>query len=472
VGGHLFGLAPSQKVVDLVTVDRCGGMRPSNVRAPSAITAAQYLGFSSVREATSRSGHLGAGKRDVQEALTNHRPLVLRGDMPVMEQVELLRQWKAYVYGAGGEARYVTSGHGLKPLREVWDALMPMQIESGVYDEDANPILQFLEQPDASPSMRRQLGLFRQLQNTAAEGSSGIAEIRNPAFINGQRPSQSPITHFDDYESFVLVVTGVKVFFLAEYNTFKDFPVRGKVNERAGINPYNLAYYAPGMSPAHLDRCEQGDWSVAVLTPGDVLYLPRGCWHWVQSEPKTTMVNHWWVNVDAASPLPAAGERRMIFARLRGRGAEVQDESSSSNAWVRPEGYDSGEALEEHNALVYEHNASSPHPQPRAMASWRFDLDGSLYGSDDDSEDDAQSIYSAESMSVQLIDHAWLPLVLAYFQQRPVEATPVYLTRRSVCMEWRDEVVSYNPPIHRHARPCLALEWFLKGRHMPGLDML
>ena len=39
-------------------------------------------------------------------------------------------------------------------------------------------------------------------------------------------------------------------------------------------------------------------------------------------------------------------------------------------------------------------------------------------------------------------------------------------------MEWRDEIVCYNPPIHRHERPCLALEWFLKGRHMPGLDML
>jgi len=162
----------------------------------------------------------------------------------------------------------------------------------------------------------------------------------------------------------------------------------------------------------------------------------------------------------------------LIFARLRGRGAEVQDVSSSSNAWVRPEGYDSGEALDEHNAPVYEHNAPNPHPMPRAMANcntWRFDLDGSLYGSDDDSD----SIYSAESIaSVQLIDHAWLPLVLAYLQQRSVEATPVYLTMRSVCTEWRDEIGCYNPPIHRHERPCLALEWFLKGRHMPGLEML
>ena len=450
-------------------------MQPLSIRASATAASAQFQGFSSVREVVCRPGQLGARKRELHCALTNHQPLVLRGGLSVTERAEVERQWVANVHGAGGEVQYTTSRHGQKALREVWDTLVAMQIESGVHDEGVNSILQWLEQPDASPLMRRLLGLFRQLQDAAAESSSGIAEIRNPAFINGQRPDQSPTTHFDDYESIVLVVTGMKVFFLAEYDTFKDFPVRGKVNERAGINPFNLVCYAPGQSSAHLDRCEQGDWSVAVLEPGDALYLPQGFWHWVQSEPKTTMMNHWWVNRDAVSPLPAAGERRLVFARLRGRGAEVQDSGSSSNTWVRPNGYDSGEALDEHNA-------PDTRPMSHAMANYnavRFDLDGSS------SDDDSDSVYSDESIaSVQPIDNAWLPLVLAYLQygdgrwnwtldgrvidphaeRRCAESAPTYLMMRSVCTGWRDEVGHYNPVIYRHGHSCWTLEWFLSAQ--------
>jgi|TARA_B110000046_G_scaffold8412_1_gene8574 ribosomal protein L16 Arg81 hydroxylase len=123
-------------------------------------------------------------------------------------------------------------------------------------------------------------------------------KVEHPAFVNGasdkgKEPCGGP-THFDDYNNFALVVCGSKKFYVAAHSTFKNMPIRGmESNQRLGVNPFNACTFAPMGSPFAVDETKINEWAYASLQSGDILYVPKTYWHWVQSTPRTIMTNDW-----------------------------------------------------------------------------------------------------------------------------------------------------------------------------------
>ena len=66
--------------------------------------------------------------------------------------------------------------------------------------------------------------------------------------------------------------------------TWEDGPRNGKRNERLDVNP---------LIPGPYTEPPLAQWRLANLGPGDLLYLPRGWWHYVVSEPHSVMTNVW-----------------------------------------------------------------------------------------------------------------------------------------------------------------------------------
>ena len=84
------------------------------------------------------------------------------------------------------------------------------------------------------------------------------------------------ITHFDEYDNVAMLVQGSKVFYITEHKNIVERP--GGDNEQPDVSPYD-----------GIDR----NWFRAELSAGDVLYLPSGWWHYVESKSHTVMTNYW-----------------------------------------------------------------------------------------------------------------------------------------------------------------------------------
>ena len=117
--------------------------------------------------------------------------------------------------------------------------------------------------------------------------------MRHPAFVTGRISDGAGSTHYDDYHNFALMAVGCKVFYISKSTGGSPVDiavVHGEEHERRGVNPYNSTAFAPLGCLQHVSPDE---WTVAVLEPGDVLYLPKGDWHWVYSDPNAVMTNVW-----------------------------------------------------------------------------------------------------------------------------------------------------------------------------------
>ena len=110
--------------------------------------------------------------------------------------------------------------------------------------------------------------------------------MRRPAFATGLIAVGGGPAHFDDYNNAALLLAGNKSFFIAPPNamTWEDGPRNGKRNERLDVNP---------LIPGPYTEPPLAQWRLANLGPGDLLYLPRGWWHYVVSEPHSVMTNVW-----------------------------------------------------------------------------------------------------------------------------------------------------------------------------------
>ena len=145
----------------------------------------------------------------------------------------------------------------------------------------SNPVTKWLQQRRrAEPSLALAGRLLAQLRSVLSK-ARGRSKMLEPAFVAGSvRPGGGP-THFDDYDNLALVLVGGKTFYVAPPSTFRDSPRLGKSNERKGVSPHDRL------------TSDRNQWQVAHLQAGDILYLPKGWWHYVDSIPQTVMTNVW-----------------------------------------------------------------------------------------------------------------------------------------------------------------------------------
>jgi hypothetical protein len=113
-------------------------------------------------------------------------------------------------------------------------------------------------------------------------------------------------THFDEASNIAVVVAGRRRFTL--------FPPEQVDNLYVG--PLHLTIAGPPVSMVDCDRPDLKAYPrfaearrhamVAELEPGDAIYIPPIWWHDVRAlAPFNIMVNHWWEDPDAVSPLAA-----------------------------------------------------------------------------------------------------------------------------------------------------------------------
>jgi len=217
--------------------------------------------------------------------------VVLKGALTEDERREISKSWNAFAT-AHSAPTYSTYEHRKQPLREVWGSGLGMRMETSLREREGNPVEDWLS-TSGDPAVRRLYTAHKRLVELGAALSKDANTMRHPAFVTGRIRDGAGSTHNDDYHNFALVAVGSKAFYISESTgeSLIDLAtVHGKEHERRGVNPYNATAFAP-LGCLH---CVPPDvWSVAVLEPGDVLYIPKGDWHWVYSVPSTVMTNVW-----------------------------------------------------------------------------------------------------------------------------------------------------------------------------------
>ena len=227
-------------------------------------------------------------------ALDSSSPLIIHQTAIAKAQLATRNSWVEFlaqdegVYqvneGAKTDRHDGASVHcpGLLTLRQIW--LEPRRMEVGLKIKergDGNPVIKWLQQRRrAEPTLALAGRLLAQLRSVLS-GARGRSKLLEPAFVAGSvRPGGGP-THFDDYDNLALVLVGRKTFYVAPPSTFRDSPRLGKSNERKGVSPHDRL------------TSDMSQWQVAHLQAGDILYLPKGWWHYVDSIPQKVMTNVW-----------------------------------------------------------------------------------------------------------------------------------------------------------------------------------
>jgi hypothetical protein len=172
---------------------------------------------------------------------------------------------------------------GLLSLRLIWSEARRMEVGlSDLEGGQVNPVTRWLgNRPGDAPSVRRVERLLAQLRSILLEVRGQQAEMKEPAFVAGMIGPGGGPTHFDDYDNIAVVLVGCKTFYIAPQATFYDACLLGEPNERLGVSPHD-----------GLSSCAD-QWKQERLEAGDILYLPQGWWHYVDSLPQTVMTNVW-----------------------------------------------------------------------------------------------------------------------------------------------------------------------------------
>lgn len=234
-------------------------------------------------------------RAEVTAAFKRKEPLVLRCTLSETDKRGLRAEWEAFV--AASTTKHQTKDHGANiTLRQAWQS--PIRIETGLRKDGSdeksehNPVRMFLETAKQGSMANQMWGRQVRLETLARGLARACDNVVYPSFIAGNiNPGGGP-THQDDYDNFAMVLVGCKTFYTASHDHFVSFPVRGSKdgNERRGVNPFDDASLNDG---ENLDPAPLHYWQRAQLYPGDMLFLPQGYWHWVQSVPHTVMTNTW-----------------------------------------------------------------------------------------------------------------------------------------------------------------------------------
>jgi hypothetical protein len=217
----------------------------------------------------------------LRSSMVSARPLVIRSALTERDAMALVDEWELFV-AQDSSVYQMADGRGKLSLSTMWST--PMRLEHDLQDTTTpNPVVTWLSSAPRGGVAARVWQLQQQLEEAAV--SHGPI-LRRPAFATGLIPVGGGPTHFDDYNNTALVIAGRKSFFIAPPSAmgWQDGQRNGKHNERLDVNPL-----VPGLFP----EPALGQWRLADLHPGDVLYLPAGWWHYVVSESHSIMTNVW-----------------------------------------------------------------------------------------------------------------------------------------------------------------------------------
>ena len=217
--------------------------------------------------------------------------VVIKGMLTKDEKVAISNSWSAFAT-AHCAPTYSTYAHAKRSLAEVWGSELGMRMETSLRELEGNPVETWLSQAK-EPAVQRLYAKHRRLMQLGASLSKDVSSMRHPAFVTGRISDGAGSTHYDDYHNFALMAVGCKVFYISKSTGGSPVDIaviHGEEHERRGVNPYNSTAFAPLGCLQHVSPDE---WTVAVLEPGDVLYLPKGDWHWVYSDPNAVMTNVW-----------------------------------------------------------------------------------------------------------------------------------------------------------------------------------
>ena len=215
---------------------------------------------------TSRVNNLRVKLQQIQRGT---EPFVITKESPFPEE-----EWAEFVKKDTGTYYSVnksTNTEGAKySLRDVYHD--KIYIQYGLKNDTSltrNPLIRFYRQIKSRmhTDIEKVLSLIR--------GSFTIKSV--PCFINGDF---SPITktHFDDYHNVIIMLSGSKTFYLARQGSIVN--TDNKNENETDSDPHD----------------GKSIFVKATLTPGDMLYIPLGMWHYVESQPNSIMLNFWFVN--------------------------------------------------------------------------------------------------------------------------------------------------------------------------------
>lgn len=238
------------------------------------------------------------------EAMEDDAPFVVRSGLPEEDARNLLHDWEQYI--ARDDVKYQMGGsQGRQLLKKMWES--SMRLEHDLDDRRIpNPVESWLCREPIVSDVRGRFARLQKNIETIAD-SQGHTILRRPAFAAGLIETGGGPTHFDDYNNAALVLAGKKTFYIAPPGALKweDGHRNGRRNERLDVEPL---YLEPPLDA----------WQVAVLGPGDVLYLPKRWWHFVVTEQKSVMTNVWTdVLPDVHTPMRRSKRLRTRERRTR-----------------------------------------------------------------------------------------------------------------------------------------------------------
>ena len=286
---------------------------------------------------------LGASAREALTiAVRDSKPLLITGGIPVADVLAIRSAWDGFV--GGDDEAYCTnqgpssdspegsSNHGYCTLAEVWGNAWRIETELDTSQRPKkrprnafgnNPVVKFLRDARHAAATTGVSRLQQELHDFAVAAAGPQCVVVQPSFITGSirkgiEDGGVPCgTHQDAYQNILLVLTGRKVFYIAEPATFADETVwrkGGKPNERFNARPLD--------STAADSPC---DWFRVEVGPGDILYLPENWWHAVLSDPHTVMTNVW-TQSTARLPTEGATHSERVERRAKQRAAWLEAE--------------------------------------------------------------------------------------------------------------------------------------------------
>lgn len=149
--------------------------------------------------------------------------------------------------------------------------------------------------PSTAVAYVAQHGLFEQISELTDDFDVPVYAGDDVGAVNAWMGTAGTVTrlHFDSYENLLTQVFGYKyVRLYGASETPKLYPIKpssGGVDAQGNTSAVAVERLDASAHPLALDAV----YSEAILGPGDMLYIPKGCWHYVRSLTPSFSVNFW-----------------------------------------------------------------------------------------------------------------------------------------------------------------------------------